>query len=434
MTKGIDMKVEKTSAESGSVSLKIVLDKKEWDKALEAAANKISETEKFEGFRAGKVPFKVVMAKVGEARVLSVAIEDAINLHYPNAVREADIKPVAMPKVAVDKATPTEPLEFTAEVAILPEVELGDYKSIKVTREAEAVTDEQVDKVLDDMRKRAAEFVEVEREAKKGDWAEIDFAGTINGAPFEGGESKNHPMIIGDGMFIPGFEEGLEGMKVGETKDVKVTFPAEYHKADLAGKEAVFNVKLHKVKAVNYPDIDDAFAKKASKFETLDEFKADIRQFVGQQMQQKADEKAKEDAILALAKLAKIDLPKALVDQELNAMVHDLKHQVEAQKMEFEDYLKKGGVANEEGLKSQWREQAEQRVRAGLALDAFKRAENIEATDKDVEDEIAKLKTMYPQEVDKIEEEYKKVVSRERLKNVISSRLAVDRLLEMAIS
>lgn len=428
------MKVEKTSAGAGSVSLKIVLDKKEWNEALNKAAVKISESEKLEGFRAGKAPLKVVMAKVGEARVLSVAIEDAINVYYPAAIKEIELKPVAMPKVAVDKATPTEPLEFTAEVAILPEVELGDYKSIKVKKQVEEIKDEQVDKVLDDMRKRAAEFTEVERVAKKGDWAEIDFAGTIDGKPFEGGISKNHPMILGDNMFIPGFEAGLEGMKVGETKDVKVTFPAEYHKTDLAGKEAVFNVKLHKVKAVNYPDIDDAFAKKASKFETLEEFKVDIKKFLGVQVNQKADEKAKEEAILALAKLAKIDLPKPLVDQELNAMVDDLKKQIEAQKMKFEDYLKKGNVQNEEGLKSQWREQAEQRVRAGLALDAFKRAEGIEATDKDVAEEIAKLKTMYPQDADKIDEEYKKSTSRDRLKNVVASRLAVDRLLELAIS
>lgn len=428
------MKVEKTSAGAGSVSLKIVLDKKEWNEALNKAAQKISETEKLEGFRAGKAPLKVVMAKVGEARVLSVAIEDAINVYYPAAIKDIELKPVAMPKVAVDKATPTEPLQFTAEVAILPEVELGDYKSIKITREVAEVDDAQVEKVLDDMRKRAAEFTEVERAAKKGDWAEIDFAGTIDGKPFEGGESKNHPMILGDNMFIPGFEEGLEGMKVGDTKDVKVTFPAEYHKKDLAGKEAVFNVKLHKVKAVNYPDIDDAFAKKASKFETLDEFKVDIKKFLGVQVNQKADEKVKEEAILALAKLAKIDLPKPLVDQELNAMVDDLKKQIEAQKMKFEDYLKKGNVQNEEGLKSQWREQAEQRVRAGLALDVFKRAEGIEATDKDVDEEITKLKTMYPQDADKIDEEYKKSTSRDRLKNVVASRLAVDRLLELAIS
>lgn len=428
------MQVEKVSAKNGSVSLKIVLDKKEWDEALSKAAAKISETEKLQGFRPGKAPVQVVMSKVGEARVLSVAIEDAINWHYPNAIKEADLKPVAMPKVSVDKASPTEALEFTAEVAVLPEVVLGDYTKIKVKLDVEPVTENQVEKVIDDMRKRAAEFNEVEREVKKGDWTEIDFAGTIDGQPFEGGASKNHPMIVGDGMFIPGFEEGLEGMKAGETKDVEVTFPAEYHKNDLAGKKAVFNVKLHKVKAVNYPEIDDAFAKKVSQFETVQEFKDDVRNFLVDQNAKKAGEKAREEAILTLAKQAQIEIPKELVDQELNAMVHDLKHQIEAQKMEFEDYLKKGGVQNEEGLKSQWRDQAEQRVRAGLALDAFRRTEAIEATEEDVKDEIAKLKTMYPQDAQRIDEEYGKPASRERLKNVIASRKAVDKLFELATS
>ncbi|MDD5606086.1 MAG: trigger factor [Patescibacteria group bacterium] len=426
------MKVEKLSSKQGSVSLKIILDKKEWDAALDKAAAKLSEQEKIEGFRAGKAPLQVVMAKVGEARVLSVAIEDAINLHYPTAVKETDIKPVALPKVAVDKASPNDPLEFTAEVAVLPEVALGDYTKIKVKKVVDPVEETQVDKVLEDMRKRAAEFNEVERPLKKGDWAEIDFAGTIEGKPFEGGASKNHPLIVGDGMFIPGFEEGMEGMKAGEDKDVEVTFPADYHKQDLAGKKAMFNIKLHKVKAVNYPDIDDAFAKKMSRFETLQEFRDDVRKFITEQNEQRADEKAKEEAILALAKQAKVDIPKELVDQELNAMVHDLKHQVEHQKMDFEEYLKRGGVQNEEGLKSQWREQAEQRVRAGLALDAFKKAEGITATEDEIKEEIQKLKTMYPQDADKIEEEYGKPVSRDRLKNVIASRKAIDRLLEVA--
>ncbi len=266
------MKIEKEAVKSGLVKLKISLDKGEWDKMLDKAAVKVSTGTSIEGFRPGKAPRDIVMNKVGEARVLSSAIEEAVQEFYPEAAKHEGIRPVAMPKVSVDKATPTDPLVFTAEVVVLPEVELGDYKKLKVRKGVvEAPPQEKIEEILKSMRKRAAEFTEVERAAKLKDWVEVDFVGTIDGKEFEGGQSKNHPMILGDKLFIPGFEEGIEGMKAGDTKDIEVTFPSEYHNKELAGKPANFKITLHKVKAVNYPDIDDVLAKKVSKIQTLDE-------------------------------------------------------------------------------------------------------------------------------------------------------------------
>jgi len=429
------MQVEKTSPKSGLVSLKISLDKSEWDKILDKAAVKVSTGTSIEGFRPGKAPRDIVINKIGEARVLSVAIEEAVQEFYPEAAKKEEIRPVAMPKVSIDKATPTDPLVFTAEVVVLPEVILGDYKQLKVKKGVvEPPAQEKVEEILKSMQKRAAKFTEVERAAKRKDWVEIDFVGTIDGKEFEGGKSKNHPMILGDKLFIPGFEEGIEGMKAGETKDVELAFPSEYHNSGLAGKRVSFKIILHKVKAVNYPDIDDVLVKKISKFQTLDELKKDVEKFLTDEEQRKVDGQVREDAILGLAKLAKVDLPEELVDQELNAMANDMRQQVSAQQMDFDEYLKKAGVNNEEGLKSQWRDQAKQRVLAGLALDAFRKAEGIEATDKEVEEELKKLEQMYPNDKDKIVEEYKKPVARERLKNMIASRKAVDRLVELAVS
>lgn len=429
------MKVEKESVKSGVIKLKISLDKKEWEKILDKAAEKVSADTKIEGFRPGKAPRNIVINKVGEARVLSVAIEEAVQEFYPKAAEQEEIRPVALPKVGVDKATPTDPLVFTAEVVVMPEVELEDYRKIRVKKQPiELAKPEQVDEILKSMQKRAAEFNEVERAAKMKDWVEIDFVGTIDDKEFEGGSSKNHPLILGDKLFVPGFEEGIEGMKAGENKDIEVTFPSEYHNKALAGKKASFKITLHKVKSVNYPDIDDTLAKKVSKFSTLDELKKDVARFIEEESKRKAEGQAREEAILSLAKLVKVDLPSELVDQELNAMINDMRQQVAAQKMDFNEHLKRAGVENEEGLKSQWREQAEQRVRAGLALDAFRKAESIEATDKEVDEEISKLEKMYPNDKDKIVEEYKKPVAKERLRNMIASRKAVDQLVAMAVS
>ena len=254
------MEVVKNSSDSNHIKLTIKLTSPEWEKVLDKASVKASEGAKIPGFREGKAPRTVVINQIGEARVVSVAIELAVEEYYPLAAKQEQIKPIAFPKIAVEQGGLTEPLTFTAEVAVLPEVKLGDYSKIRVKKTVEPVTDEQVDGVIKNMQKRAVEFQPVEREAKLGDWTEIDFDGFVDGKPFEGGSSKKHPLILGDKVFIPGFEEGMVGMRAQEEKDIEVEFPKDYHNKDLAGKPAKFTVKLHQIKAVNYPDINDTFA------------------------------------------------------------------------------------------------------------------------------------------------------------------------------
>jgi len=428
------MEINKSTGEKNKVRLGIVLEDSEWNQILDKAANKVSEGLKVDGFREGKAPRDIVIAKAGEARVISEAIELAVEHYYPLAVKEENLKPIAFPKISVEKGNLTEPLEFTAEVAILPEVVLGDYSKIKIEKKIDKVGDEDVESVLKNLQKKAVEFQEVERVAQLGDWAEIDFEGFVEGKPFEGGASKKHPLILGDKVFIPGFEEGLVGLGKGEEKEIEVVFPSDYHNKELAGKQAKFKVKMNLVKAVNYPEINDEFAKKHAGQESLEVLKVDIKKYLEEEAAKKAEETLRENALLELVKVAKIDLPEEMIEQELDSMVHDLKHQAEHSGMSFEDYLKKAGV-NEAGLKAQWREQAESRVRIGLALEAFRDKEGISADDSDVDAEIVKLKQMYPQDGENIDKEYGKGSNgRSKLQRMLGSRKAIDRLAEIFTS
>lgn len=425
------MKVTTSAAEKNKIKLAISLEMSEWDAVLDKAASKVSEGLKIDGFRESKAPRDIVIAKAGEARVISEAIELAVEQFYPIAAKQENLKPIAFPKISVEKGNLTEALEFTAEVAVLPEVVLGDYSKIKIEKRVESVESKDVEEVLKGMQKKAVEFQEVERKAAMGDWAEIDFEGFVDGKPFEGGASKKHPLILGDKVFIPGFEEGLVGLGKGEEKEIEVTFPADYHNKDLAGKSAKFKVKVNLVKAVNYPEINDEFAKKHAGQETLEALRADIKKYLIEEAEKKANEGLRENALLELVKVTKIDLPEEMIESELDSMVHDLKHQAEHSGMSFEDYLKKAGV-NEAGLKAQWREQAESRVRIGLALEAFRDKEGISADESDVDAEIVKLKQMYPQDGENIDKEYGKGSNgRSKLQRMLGSRKAIDKLAEL---
>ena len=424
------MKSEK-KVEKSKVELRIELDKSEWQEAIKQAAQKLSQGLKIAGFRPGKAPLEVVTNEIGETRVASEAAESAINKFYGAALKEHQILPVAPPKISVEKVGLENPLIFTAEVVTMPEVELGDYKTIKVEKKPVEVDPSKIEGVLKNIQRQQAKFNPVEREVKSGDWVEIDFEGRIEGKTFEGGSSKHHPLIVGDGVFLPDFENALVGMKAGEDKTFSVTFPMDYHKPELANKTAEFTVKLHKVKAVVLPELNDELAKTAGKFETLVALRDDIAKFLKEDAEKQELDRQKEEAINQLIKLAKVDLPDELVEQEVSSMVHDLKHQLEHQKVILEEYLKKMGMT-EEKLRGEWRETAERRVLAGLALRAFQKAEKIEVADGDVDQEIARLKGLYPEEKEHIEEKYQQEGERGRLKALRAGQMAIDRLWAIA--
>lgn len=425
------MQVEKSQAKS-VVTLKIALDEKEWEEALKNAATKISDGIEIKGFRKGKAPMDVVIAQVGETRVLSEASETAINRYYYQAVMQEEVAPVGPPKVTVDEVGMKKPLRFTAEITVMPEIELGDYKKIKVKPEKVEVKDEQIDTVLTNLQRREVTFKEIERSAQKGDWVEIDFEGKLDGVPFDGGKSANHPLIIGDGVLLPDFEEALVGMKTGEEKIFPVNFPEDYHQANLAGKKTEFTAKLHKVKEVIYPEINDEFAKKISDKKTLRELKDDIKKALTEDSKQKELDRQRSEAIEQLIKLAKAEVPAQLVEQELDAMMHDFEHQISHQGMNMKDYMERAKLT-EEKMREEWKEQAKKRVIAGLALNEFKKREGIAASDAEVETEITRLKTVYSAEADKITEKYKDELERKRLAHLLSGQKAVEALRRLAI-
>jgi trigger factor len=425
------MKVDKKQGKS-TVTLTITLDEREWKEALAKAGEKISESIEVKGFRKGKAPLDVVASQVGETRVLSEAVELSINQYYYQAIMQEEVAPVGPPKVTVDEVGMGKPLKFTAEVAVMPEIELGDYKQIKVKSEAVEVKNEQIDNVLKGLQRREVTFKEIEREAKQGDWVEIDFEGKLDGVPFEGGKSSHHPMIIGDGVLLPDFEEALVGMKVGEEKVFPVNFPKDYHQANLAGKRTEFNARLHKVKEVQYPELNDEFAAKVSDKKTLKELKEDIAKVLRENAEQKELDRQRSEAIEQLVKLTKAEVPDQLVEQELNAMMEDFEHQLSHQGISVKDYLERAKTS-EEKLREEWCEQARKRVIAGLALNEFKKREGIVVSDAEVEAEIARLKTVYPNEADKIAEKYKSDSEWRRLAHLLSGQKAVEALRKLAI-
>lgn len=418
--------------EKSIVTLTVALDQSEWAEALKNAAAKISDNIEVKGFRKGKAPMDVIVTQVGETRVLSEASETAINQYYFKAVMQEEVAPVGPPKVTVDEVGMNKPLKFTAEITTMPEIELGDYKKIKVKPDVVEVKDEQIDTVLKNLQRREVTFKEIEREAKKGDWVEIDFEGKLDNVSFDGGKSANHPLIIGDGVLLPDFEEALVGMKAGEEKAFPVNFPKDYHQANLAGKKTEFTAKLHKVKEVILPPINDEFAKKISDKKNLQELKDDIKKVLLENAEQKELDRERSEAIEQLIKISKADIPEMLVEQELDAMMQDFEHQLSHQGMNVKDYLERAKLT-EEKMREDWKEQAKRRVIAGLALNEFKKREGIEATDEEVEAEIARLKMAYPSEADKIADKYKSESERKRLAHLLGGQKAVEALRKLAV-
>lgn len=417
--------------ENSQIKLNIELDSKEWEVALKEAAVKLSNNTNIKGFRPGKAPLDVVITQVGESRVLSEAADASVAKYYAMSIKEHNIIPLAQPKVSINHLGLDKPLSFDAEVVSMPKVSLGDYKKIKVKTQPVKLDESKVDKTIKDIQRRAAKFNEVNRPSKLGDWVEIDFTGTLDGKPFEGGSSKNHPLIIGDGVFLPDFESALVGIKAGSEKTFDITFPKSYHQSNLADKKVQFVIKLHKIKEVVLPQIDDELAKTVGEFKTLKDLKSDIEKWLTEEAVKKEKSRQQEEAMEQLINLIDVDIPEELIKQELIAMVQDFSNQLAQQQKTLEDYLKTNNTT-EEKLKEQWGEPAKKRVLAGLALEEFKKQEKIEASDKEVEDDIARMIQMYPAQKEAIEKRYADDLEKRRLKHMLAGQKALEHLWKLA--
>lgn len=384
--------------------LEVEVESAKVDQAIDQAFKKVVKRVNVPGFRKGKVPRPIFEQRFG----IAVLYEDALDILLPEAysvaVDEANIEPVARPEIDIVQIERGKPLIFKATVTVKPEVELGEYKGVPVEKKDFSVNADDVQEELENLRKSHAEIIVLEEgTVENGDIVIMDFKGFVDGEAFEGGEAEKYQLEIGSGTFIPGFEEQVIGLAKGEDKEINVTFPETYHVPTLAGKPAVFKIHLHEIKRKQLPALDDEFAKDISEFNTLDELKADLEK----KLQEKAENDQKsfveEQVIEKVVANASIDLPEVMVDNEIVSMIEDFKQRLQMQGIPYDAYLQFTG-SSEDQLREEMKENAEKRVRTRLVLEAVGKAENLEATEDDLNEEIAKIADSARMEFDQVKQ------------------------------
>ena len=372
-----------------------------------AAEDKVYKRQKSQisipGFRKGKAPKKIIEKMYGEGVFLSDAINDVINETYPDAVKECGEEIVSNPKIDLSQAEPGKDLVYTAEVALKPEVKLGKYKGVEIEKlEAPKVSEEDIEKELKRQQDANAKIVDVtDRPVQNGDMIKLDFAGTVDGEAFEGGKAENYDLTIGSGSFIPGFEDQLVGMNIGEEKDVNVTFPEDYGQKDLAGKAAVFACKVNAIKEKKLPELNDEFADEVSEFSTLDEYKKEIEKNLLVRAEEQYKQTKENAAVAAAVADADIEIPDAMLETQAESLVNEFAQNLQMQGMNIDMSLQYTGLQKDQ-LVEQFKPQAKTRIQNSLVLEAVAKAENIEASDEDLEAEYGKMAAQYNMPVDNI--------------------------------
>lgn len=402
------MKVTAERIDNHKVVLEMEVPQDEVKKAMDQAYAKLATRINIPGFRKGKAPRKMIESRVGAQAILDEAFDIIAPRAYNDALKEQNVEPVGRPEIDVVTLAADKDLVFKATITAKPEIELGEYKGLKVEKKVEDVTDEDVQKQIDAMLEHNAKMVIAEgAELKDGDFAIIDFEGFMDGEKFEGGEGKSYPLQIGSGSFIPGFEEQLVGAKAGEERDVEVVFPAEYHAPNLAGKKAMFKVKVNDVKRKELPVLDDAFAKQTSAFATVDELRADIRKNLENAAAEKAENDRRANAIKQASDNAAVDIPEIMIESRIDHMLEELDISLQNRGMNLEQYLKFTKMDLEK-IRGNYREAAEINVKTDLMLEAVAKKEEIKVEAADMQSEIVGMAKTYgatPKQVQKIIQE-----------------------------
>ena len=400
------MKVTKENGDNQQVVLTIEVPVEDWSKAINEAVKRIANHVNIPGFRRGKAPRRIVEQHVGKEAVLDEAYEKVGPKYFNEALKEENLDMATYP--AFERVTVEEgkPLVFKAVVTPKPEVKLGEYKGLVIEKKVDEVTDKEVDEHIDKMRERHAELVPAaaDAEAKSGDMVTLDFKGFVDGEAFEGGEGKDYPLTLGSNTFIPGFEDQLVGAKVGEERDVNVTFPEDYQEKKRAGKPATFKCTVHTIKHKELPELNDEFVQKVSVFKTVDELKKDVKEKLVKAAETKAENEQRVAAIDKATANAEMDVPPVMVDDRVHQMIEELAMRIEQRGMKFEQYLQYSGMDLEK-IKEEYRETAEKNVKTDLMLEAVAKAEDIKVTSEDIDNEIAMMSQMYgaqPAQVKKI--------------------------------
>lgn len=425
----MSVKIEKP--EKNVVKLEIQVEAKAFDEYLNKAFLKNKSRFNIPGFRKGKAPRAMVERYYGEG----VLYEDAINFAcaevYDKAIDENDIKPVDRPEIDVVQIGSGQDFIFTATVTVMPEVVLGEYKGLEAKKDDVVITDDDVEEELKRVADRNSKLITIEdRPVQDGDTVNIDFEGSVDGVPFDGGTAKGYTLVVGSGTFIPGFEDQLIGAALGSEVDVNVTFPEDYHSEDLKGKAALFKVKINEIKKKELPEINDEFASDVSEFETLEEYKADIRKKLTERAQAEADRKFEEEIIKKAVDNAQCDIPEVMVNRRLDGMLNQFDMQLRYQGMNLENYMKMMGM-EESKLREDFRENAYQDVKTQLVMEKIAEVENVEVTPEEYEEELKQIADRYNQPV----EEMKKHLRGddiEYIKDSIERRKTVALLVENA--
>lgn len=398
----MSLQVEKL--EKNMAKLTIEVSAEDLEKAMQNAYLKAKNRITIPGFRKGKAPRKMIEHMYGKGIFLEDAANALIPEHYSKALEECELEIVSQPEIDVTQAEPGKAFIFTAEVAVKPEVTLGEYKGLEVPKTETEVTEEEIEAELKKEQEKNSRTITVEdRGAENGNIATIDFEGFIDGTAFEGGKGTDYPLTLGSGSFIPGFEDQLVGVKAGDHVEVNVTFPEEYQAAELAGKAAVFQCDVKKVEAKELPELDDDFAQDVSEFDTLAEYKDDIRKKLTERKEKEA-RTAKENAAVDKAiENAQMEIPDAMINTQISQMLDDFSRRMQAQGLTMEQYFQFTGMTADK-MREEMKPQALKRIQTRLVLEKIAETENIQPADEEVNEEISKMAEMYKMEADKLKE------------------------------
>ncbi|MGE7614614.1 trigger factor [Paenibacillus sp. FSL F4-0243] len=410
--------------------LEVEVDAERVAAALDKAFNKVVKKANVPGFRKGKVPRPIFESRFGVESLYQDAIDILLPEAYGEAVEQTDIFPVDRPEVDIEQFAKGQSFIFKAKITVKPEVKLGDYKGLEVPVQKAEVTEEELSAELARLQERHAELVVVEEEAAaNGDIAVIDFDGYVDDVPFEGGKAERHSLELGSNSFIPGFEEQVVGMSTGDFKDVEVTFPEEYHAENLAGKKAVFKVKLHEIKRKQLPALDDEFAKDVSEFETLEEYKADLKTQLESRKQDELKGLRENAVVDKAAANAEVEIPEAMINSEVENMVRDFDTRLRQQGMNMDMFLSFSGQTRED-LQNQMKGDAEKRVRNNLVLEVIAKQENIEVSEEEVNEELATMAEAYK----RTPEEIRSILAANGSLGSLSEELSLRKTIDFLVS
>ncbi len=398
------MSVQVEKLEKNMAKLTIEVSAEEFEKGIQAAYLKEKGKISLPGFRKGKAPRKMIEKMYGVGVFYEEAANNVMPMAYSNAAKESELEIVSNPDIDIVQIEAGKPFIFTATVAVKPEVTLGEYKGVEVKKADLTVTDEEIETELKKEQEKNSRTVNVDdRAVENGDMIKLDFEGFVDGVAFDGGKGENYDLTIGSNSFIPGFEDQLVGAKIGEDVDVNVTFPEEYHAKDLAGKAAVFKCKVNAISVKELPELDDEFAQEVSEFDTLDEYKADVKKNLEEKKAAEAKTDKENEAVDKAVENAQMDIPDPMIDSQVEQMINDYARRLQSQGLSMEQYMQFTGTTMD-ALKEQVRPQALTQIKSRLVLEKIAEVEDIQISDEKLDEELAKMAESYKMELDKLKE------------------------------